>query len=164
MLDQSLCFVVDKETRSVSLMPTTHLPFLRSHISAHRPLPTLSSFAGPGFQSLFRVPTVICLALRCRQSGVRGKPNSGWIEQRSKICASLSSNIKINKRPVGLSGLGDPDVHLGAKLRKATLGNGFEAWSMSPSKCAQEAAKNVRNLLRRRNLEAHGPRRHQRPL
>jgi hypothetical protein len=39
----------------------------------------------------------------------------------------------------------DPDVCLGAELRKVTLENGVEAWSMSPSKHVQEAIKNVKN-------------------
>ena len=39
--------------------------------------------------------------------------------------------------------IGDPDIYLGAKLRKNTLPNGVEAWSTSPSKYVQEAVKNV---------------------
>ena len=34
--------------------------------------------------------------------------------------------------------IGDPDIYLGAKLRKVRLDNGVEAWSMSPSKYVQE--------------------------
>jgi hypothetical protein len=43
--------------------------------------------------------------------------------------------------------VGDPDIYLGAKLRKVTLENGVEAWSMSPSKYVQEAVKNVKKYL-----------------
>jgi hypothetical protein len=45
-----------------------------------------------------------------------------------QICA-------INKRfPLKPSSIGDPDIYLGAKLRKVVLANRVEAWSMSPSK------------------------------
>jgi hypothetical protein len=30
--------------------------------------------------------------------------------------------------------IGDPDIYLGAKLRKVKLINGVESWAMSPSK------------------------------
>jgi hypothetical protein len=43
--------------------------------------------------------------------------------------------------------VGDPNIYLGAKLRKVTLENGVEAWSMSPSKYMQEAVKNVKSYL-----------------
>ena len=39
--------------------------------------------------------------------------------------------------------IGDPDVYLGAKLRKVRLPNGVESWAMSPSKYVQEAVKNA---------------------
>jgi hypothetical protein len=55
---------------------------------------------------------------------------------------------KINKRfPLKEGSVGDPDIYLGAKLRKVTLESGVEAWSMSPSKYVQEAVKNVKNYL-----------------
>ncbi len=55
---------------------------------------------------------------------------------------------KINKRfPLKEGSVGDPDIYLGAKLRKVTLENGVEGWSMSPSKYVQEAVKNVKNYL-----------------
>ena len=41
------------------------------------------------------------------------------------------------------SSIGDPDLYLGAKLCKVTLPNGVQTWSTSPSKCIQEAVKNV---------------------
>jgi len=43
--------------------------------------------------------------------------------------------------------IGDPDLYLGAKLRKVTLPNGVQAWSTSPSKYIQEAVKNVEKYL-----------------
>jgi hypothetical protein len=54
----------------------------------------------------------------------------------------------IDKRfPLKKGSVGDPDIYLGAKLRKVTLPNGVEAWSMSPSKYVQEAVRNVKNFL-----------------
>jgi hypothetical protein len=41
--------------------------------------------------------------------------------------------------PLKKSSVGNPDIYLGAKLRKIVLDNGVEAWSMSPSKYVQEA-------------------------
>ena len=35
--------------------------------------------------------------------------------------------------------IGDPDIYLGAKLRKMNLPNGVWCWIMSPSKYVQEA-------------------------
>ena len=35
--------------------------------------------------------------------------------------------------------IGDPDVCLGAKLRKVLLDNGVNCWALSPSKYVQEA-------------------------
>ena len=56
--------------------------------------------------------------------------------------------LTIGKRfPSKKGSMGDPDIYLGAKLRKATLENGVEAWSMSPSKYVHEAVKNVKNYL-----------------
>ena len=43
--------------------------------------------------------------------------------------------------------MGDPDMYLGAKLRKVILPNGVEAWSASPSKYVQEAVKNIVEYL-----------------
>ena len=44
--------------------------------------------------------------------------------------------------------MGDPDMYLGAKLRKVTLPNGVEAWSASPAKYVREAVKNIQEYLR----------------
>jgi hypothetical protein len=43
--------------------------------------------------------------------------------------------------------IGNPDMYLGAKLRKMTLPNGVEAWTMSPAKYVQHAVKNVEEYL-----------------
>ena len=43
--------------------------------------------------------------------------------------------------------IGDPDMYLGAKLRKPRLPNGVEAWATSPSKYVNEAVKNVESYL-----------------
>jgi hypothetical protein len=48
--------------------------------------------------------------------------------------AAMMQTRQINKRfPLKAESVGDPDVCLGANLRKATLDNGVKAWSMSPS-------------------------------
>jgi len=39
--------------------------------------------------------------------------------------------------------IGDPDIYLGAKLKKTVLPNGVVAWGVSPSKYIQEAVRNV---------------------
>ena len=39
--------------------------------------------------------------------------------------------------------IGDPDMYLGAKLRKFTLHNGVQAWGFSPSKYVNDAIKNL---------------------
>ena len=39
--------------------------------------------------------------------------------------------------------IGDPDIYLGAKLRKVQLDNGVFAWGMIPAKYVQEAVINV---------------------
>ena len=43
--------------------------------------------------------------------------------------------------------IGDPDMYLGGKLRKVTLPNGVEAWSISPSKYVKEAVRNIEEYL-----------------
>ena len=43
--------------------------------------------------------------------------------------------------------IGDPDLYLGAKLRKTRLPNGVEAWATSPAKYVYEAVKNVEAYL-----------------
>jgi hypothetical protein len=48
--------------------------------------------------------------------------------------------------------IAEPDIYyLGAKLSKTKLPNGTEAWSMSSSKYVQEAVKNVKEWLMRRD-------------
>ena len=41
----------------------------------------------------------------------------------------------------------DPDIYLGAKMRKVQLDNGVFAWGMSPEKYVQEAVRNVEEHL-----------------
>ena len=43
--------------------------------------------------------------------------------------------------------IGDPDLYLGAKLRKVQLDNGVFAWSFSSSSYAQEDVRNVERYL-----------------
>ena len=43
--------------------------------------------------------------------------------------------------------IGDPDIYLGAKLRKVQLNNGMFAWGMSPAKYVQEAMRNLEEHL-----------------
>ena len=43
--------------------------------------------------------------------------------------------------------IGDPNMYLGAKLRKVTLENGVEAWATSASKYVQEAVSNSEAYL-----------------
>ena len=43
--------------------------------------------------------------------------------------------------------IGDPDVYLGAKLRKTQLDNGVYAWGLSPSKYVQESVRNAELYL-----------------
>ena len=46
------------------------------------------------------------------------------------------------------SSVGDPDIYLGAKLRKMKMPNGVLAWGISPSKYVQEAVKNCEAYLK----------------
>ena len=39
--------------------------------------------------------------------------------------------------------IGDPDMYLGAKLRKIRLPNSVEVWALSPAEYVVEAARNV---------------------
>ena len=50
--------------------------------------------------------------------------------------------------PMKDGSVGDPDIYLGAKLRKVNLNNGVWAWSLSPSKYVQEAVKNTEKHVR----------------
>ena len=43
--------------------------------------------------------------------------------------------------------IGDPDLYLGAKLRKVQLNNGVFAWAFSASIYAHEAVRNVERFL-----------------
>ena len=43
--------------------------------------------------------------------------------------------------------IGDPDIYLGAKMRKVQMDNGVFAWGMIPAKYVQEAVRNVEEHL-----------------
>ena len=43
--------------------------------------------------------------------------------------------------------MGDPDLYLGAKMRKVCMDNGVEAWAMSPAKYVKEAVLLVKERL-----------------
>ena len=43
--------------------------------------------------------------------------------------------------------IGDPDIYLGAKLRKVHVDNGVFTWDISPAKYVQEAVRNVEEHL-----------------
>jgi hypothetical protein len=45
-------------------------------------------------------------------------------------------------------GSSEPDMYLGAKLKKVTLANDVVAWSISPSKYVQEAVRNCENHVK----------------
>ena len=69
---------------------------------------------------------------------------------------------KIDKYfPMKPSSMGDPDIYLGAKLRKVRLDNGVIAWSISSSKYVQHAVANVEKHLSKSNRSlpkrARGP-------
>jgi hypothetical protein len=65
-------------------------------------------------------------------------------------CHNVMTQMQqINKKfPLKAGSVGDPNICLGAELRKVTLKNGVhQAQSMSLSKPVQEAVKNVKNCL-----------------
>ena len=51
-------------------------------------------------------------------------------------------------------GSSEPDIYLGAKLKRVTLDNGVMAWSLSPSKYVQEAVRNCEKHVKE-NLLVH---------
>ena len=50
-----------------------------------------------------------------------------------------------------------PDIYLDAKISKARLPNGTEAWAISSSKYVQEAIKNVKAWLEKRDRKLSSP-------
>ena len=60
--------------------------------------------------------------------------------------------LKVDKYfPMKPNSIAVPDIYLGAKISKARLPNGTEAWAMSSSKYVQEAIKNVKSWLEKRD-------------
>jgi hypothetical protein len=49
--------------------------------------------------------------------------------------------------PMKAASKGDPDLYLGAKIRRVRMNNGVYSWSLSPSKYVQEAVRNVKEYL-----------------
>jgi hypothetical protein len=60
--------------------------------------------------------------------------------------------------------VGDPDIYLGAKLRRMQLPNGVWAWSLSASKYVQEAVRNVKDYYRRKRPGQGWPKRASTPF
>ena len=50
--------------------------------------------------------------------------------------------------PLKPGSVGDPDIYLGAKLRRTRLDNNVWAWSLSPSKYVEQAVKNCQQHLK----------------
>ena len=50
--------------------------------------------------------------------------------------------------PMKKGSIGDPDLYLGAKLRKTTMTNGVEAWGLSPSKYVQEVVRTTEKRMK----------------
>ena len=61
--------------------------------------------------------------------------------------AGLSLDL-LRPSPVSCNTVGDPDVYLGAKVKRMEMPNGVQAWALSSSKYVQEAVQNVENYLR----------------
>ena len=59
-------------------------------------------------------------------------------ESAMPILQSINSFMKLKTGSIG-----DPDVYLGAKLKKVELDNDVVCWSLSPSKYLQGAVRNV---------------------
>jgi hypothetical protein len=86
------------------------------------------------------------------------RPNGGFEYYSYVLCYvddilviphdSMSILDRNNKYfPLKEGSAGDPDMYLGAKLRKFKLPNGVMAWSMSSSKYAKEAMQNCKKHI-----------------
>ena len=43
--------------------------------------------------------------------------------------------------------LGDPDIYLGAKLKKMRLPNGVETWALSPARYVHQSVRNAEDYI-----------------
>jgi hypothetical protein len=51
--------------------------------------------------------------------------------------------------------IGDPSYYLGARLCSMKLPNGVQAWAMSPSKYLQNAVRNVKEYLKKKECSGN---------
>ena len=77
-----------------------------------------------------------------------------WVDDVLAISHDATAALKELDRyfPMKKGSIGDPDLYLGAKLRKVTLANGVEAWSLSPSKYVQEAVRTTEARMRKKGI------------
>ena len=59
------------------------------------------------------------------------------------ILDRIDNSVKLKE-----SSVGDPDIYLGAKLKKVQMYNDVWCWYISPSKYVQEAVRNCQNYLK----------------
>ena len=73
-----------------------------------------------------------------------------YVENCLCICHDAEVEIhKIDKFFMMKKGsIGNPDVYLGAKVKRMEMLNGVQAWALSSSKYVQEAVQNVKSYLR----------------
>ena len=86
------------------------------------------------------------------------RPDDGF-EYYSYIICYIDDTLVIHHNSISIlkridsyfklkpSSIGDPDIYLGAKVKKMTLENGTWCWSLSPSKYVQEAVRNCEQAL-----------------
>jgi len=77
-----------------------------------------------------------------------------WVDACLSIYHNATAALREVDRyfPMKEGSIGDPNIYLRAKLRKVTLSNGVEAWSLSPSKYVQEAVQNTEEHMHKRVL------------
>ena len=68
------------------------------------------------------------------------------------LCICHDAEAEIHKMDKFFSmkkgSIGDPDVYLGARVKRMEMLNGVRAWPLSSSKYVQEAVQNVKSYLR----------------